>query len=238
MQTHSTIGIRALGTVTAAVVALGLRYSLTAAPAEQAAAQSAASTAVASNCQPGQDLIAIPEIKRSDDGRLRAELELTSGKRTLWGSVGDSRCVQQDLRYFTGRSLLSSGPNDPIFASGIPVPGPTLRARVGDLIEVRFLNHVDRLNFPNTLDRSETDPANTTGCDEVRSDTGLIYPNPGAGGDVMPNCLHGSSTANIHFHGTHTNPNTTGAAQRREPQRAPADGADGEPAVRPDLRRL
>ena len=26
----------------------------------------------------------------------------------------------------------------------------------------------------------------------------------------MPNCLHGSSTSNIHFHGTHTTPNTTG----------------------------
>src|SRR5437016_6097866 len=26
----------------------------------------------------------------------------------------------------------------------------------------------------------------------------------------MPNCLHGSSTANVHFHGTHTTPSTTG----------------------------
>ena len=26
----------------------------------------------------------------------------------------------------------------------------------------------------------------------------------------MPNCLHGSSTSNLHFHGTHTTPNTTG----------------------------
>ena len=28
--------------------------------------------------------------------------------------------------------------------------------------------------------------------------------------DKPPNCLHASSTANIHFHGTHTNPNSTG----------------------------
>ena len=33
---------------------------------------------------------------------------------------------------------------------------------------------------------------------------------PGQSGDVMPNCLHGSSTANLHFHGTHTTPDTTG----------------------------
>ena len=26
----------------------------------------------------------------------------------------------------------------------------------------------------------------------------------------MPNCVHGSSTSNIHFHGTHTTPSTTG----------------------------
>ena len=41
----------------------------------------------------------------------------------------------------------------------------------------------------------------------------MIYPNkstPGTVGDVMPNCLHGSSTSNIHFHGTHTTPSTTG----------------------------
>src|SRR4051794_39295857 len=110
MHRHSTIGVRVLGIVTAVVVALGVRYSLTAAPADQPAAQTAA-PAAASNCQPGQDLIAVPEIKRSADGRLRAELELTSGKRTLWGSLGDTRCVPQDLRYFTGRSLLTPGSN-------------------------------------------------------------------------------------------------------------------------------
>ena len=57
------------------------------------------------NCRPGQDLITVPEI-RSDDGRLRAEISITSGKRTLWGSAGDTRCVPQDLRYFKGRDLL------------------------------------------------------------------------------------------------------------------------------------
>ena len=29
------------------------------------------------------------------------------------------------------------------------------------------------------------------------------------GGDTFPDCFHGSSTGNIHFHGTHTNPNGT-----------------------------
>ena len=204
------------------VVLAGLRFSMastlagqgTAQPQQTAAATQAVGTA---NCQPGQDLITIPEIARNSDGRLRAEIELTSGKRTLWGSVGDTRCLPQDLRYFTGRNLLTpNSKNDPAFAKGEPIPGPTLRARVGDLIEVRFLNHVDTQKFADSLDRAENDPANTTGCDEVRTDNttlypnGLVYPNSGKNGDVMPNCLHGSSTANLHFHGTHTTPSTTG----------------------------
>ena len=33
---------------------------------------------------------------------------------------------------------------------------------------------------------------------------------PASVNDVFPDCFHGSSTGNIHFHGTHTNPNGTG----------------------------
>ena len=36
---------------------------------------------------------------------------------------------------------------------------------------------------------------------------GQIYPSTI---DAYPNCLHASSTANIHFHGTHTSPSSTG----------------------------
>src|SRR5262245_43952731 len=89
------------------------------------------------DCQPGQDLITVPEI-RSENGRLRAEMTVVSGKRTLWGSPGDTRCIPQDLRYFQGRNLLKPGPLDPAFSSGAPIPGPTLRARVGDLIQIKF----------------------------------------------------------------------------------------------------
>jgi FtsP/CotA-like multicopper oxidase with cupredoxin domain len=211
MERHrptTTLMLRLLALV---VVLLGLRFSMAPTLAGQAPPQPAP-PAPTTNCQPGQDLITVPEIARNPDGRLRAELELTSGKRTLWGSAGDPRCVPQDLRYFTGRNLFTpNGKNDPAFATGEPIPGPTFRARVGDLIEIRFLNHVDTQKFAASLDRADNDPANTTGCDEVRSDGGqVIYPNTGQGGDVMPNCLHGSSTANVHFHGTHTTPSTTG----------------------------
>jgi len=185
---------------------LGLLIGRAPTRADEAVPQAAAAVGT---CEPGRDLIAVPEIK-SERGILRAELALLSGKRTLWGSVGDSRCLPQDLRFFAGRSLLNGESQDPAFTSGEPIPGPTLRARVGDLIEVKFVNRIDTQAFSSTLDQENVSSTNTTGCDEVRSDAGLIYPNQGPGGDMMPNCLHGSSTANIHFHGTHTTPATTG----------------------------
>jgi len=152
-------------------------------------------------CPPlNQDLITVPEI-RSRNGRLRAVLTLTDEKRTLWGSIQDTRCAIQDVRFFKG-----SDPASPTLwpATGEPIPGPTFRARVGDLVEIAFLNQIDTQHFAGSLDEAKRD--DTTGCDQFVQDGKQLYPN----GDKMPNCLHGSSTANVHFHGTHTTPNTTG----------------------------
>jgi FtsP/CotA-like multicopper oxidase with cupredoxin domain len=74
-----------------------------------------------------------------------------------------------------------------------------LRARVGDLIQLSFINQINTANFPYSMDRGETGVGG--GCDESSGG----YP----GSDKFPDCFHGSSTGNIHFHGTHTNPNTT-----------------------------
>jgi FtsP/CotA-like multicopper oxidase with cupredoxin domain len=87
-------------------------------------------------------------------------------------------------------------------------PAPTLRARVGDLVEITFLNKVDDSMFPYTFDTTPT--SGGFGCDEVTVGSGTgatqYYPS----GDVFPNCFHGSSTANLHFHGTHTDPDGLG----------------------------
>src|SRR6267143_5082320 len=133
------------------------------------------------NCTPGPDLLSIPEI-HSDTGRLRAEIRLTSGLRALWGSAGDQRCVQQDLRYITGHDLLRPGGENPAFAKGEPIPGPTLRARAGDLIQIRFLNQVDTQAFANSLDQAMSDQKNTTGCDEAYTEGQQLYPGNRAGG--------------------------------------------------------
>ena len=132
-------------------------------------------------CQPGQDLITIPEI-RSENGLLRGEItitdgKVTDGKRTLWGSATDPRCIPQDLRYFKGRNLLKPGPEDPAFSTGEPIPGPTLRARVGDLIQIKFLNHVDTQTFRH-LARSVYELREYNGLRRSEDREGLNLPEP------------------------------------------------------------
>lgn len=163
--------------------------------------------AFAQNCTPLRDLIKIPEIK-SQNGRLQGTIILADEQRSLAGSATGAPCNLQRLRYFKG---FNTAQPTPWPETGDPIPGPTLRAKVGDLVEITFLNQINPSNFPNTLDQGET--GKTPGCDiatatRVNSPTtsAQIYPR----NDSYPNCLHGSSTANIHYHGTHTTPSTTG----------------------------
>ncbi len=118
-----------------------------------------------------------------------------------------NQCVPQHVRIFRewgAKPTLARAPYGdyakPKMQFALPRPGPTLRARVGDLVQLTFINQINPLNFPYSIDRGETGQGG--GCDE--SNAG--YP----GADKFPDCFHGSSTGNIHFHGTHTNPNTTG----------------------------
>jgi len=74
----------------------------------------------------------------------------------------------------------------------------TLRAQLGDKVQLTFLNQINPGDFGDSIDRGERGQ----GCDESSA------PYPGL--DKFPDCFHGSSTGNIHFHGTHTSPSTTG----------------------------
>ena len=76
-----------------------------------------------------------------------------------------------------------------------PMPGPTLRAKVGDLVQLSFVNAV----YANRFDQNF-----------VIGQDGCMQVGPTVPSSKFPNCLHASSTANIHYHGTHTNPNATG----------------------------
>jgi FtsP/CotA-like multicopper oxidase with cupredoxin domain len=166
-------------------------------------AQGSGQTKIVPCPAPGQDLNVIPQIEHDGQGHLKAVLILSdNGNRVLW-DAGSSRCATQPMRFFSGyagTTLKSAPPND-LFQGTLPLPGPTLRARVGNLVEITFVNRINTSQFANSLDKGE---AGTTGsCDVVNSSSAK------SGGN-FPNCLHGSSTANVHFHGTHTTPNTTG----------------------------
>jgi FtsP/CotA-like multicopper oxidase with cupredoxin domain len=166
-------------------------------------------------CHPeGEDLVKIPELI-SKDGKLRGTIVLSDTNQRFTfrqppsqvpGAPGTTiKCAPQLVRYFRG---LNTTPPYPAKEGDYPdpLPGPTLRARVGDLVELTFLNQINPADFGDSIDRGEEKTG--TGCDETNG----IYPKSSDGkiNDTYPDCFHGSSTANIHFHGTHTNPNSTG----------------------------
>ena len=162
---------------------------------------------------PGNTFFKVPEIT-SKDHKLRGTLILSDEQQWMAGRVPStapsdtsrSQCTPQFVRTFRelgATSTKASVPSGPFknFPYALPRPGPTLRARVGDLVQLTFLNQIDPGDFSNSIDQGERG-----GCDETTAG----YPGLPPGGDKFPDCFHGSSTGNIHFHGTHTNPGSTG----------------------------
>ena len=168
----------------------------------------------------GQPFFWVPEIA-AQNNKLRGTVMLGSEQRWIPNRIpvsaptdqSQSQCFPQYVRYFWGlntvlykmneQGVVTAQPYAPKPMDGgypLPQPGPTLRARVGDLVQLAFINQINPSDFGDSIDRAERGRGG--GCDE----TSAGYP----GGDKYPDCFHGSSTGNIHFHGTHTNPNTTG----------------------------
>lgn len=170
----------------------------------------------------GRPLVDVPEIKRDAASRiLKGVVTLADEPRVLYfkNTDGSIFCAKQDMRYIKGHS--ADDPNRVWPSSGEPLPGPTLRARVGDVVQLSLLNQIDTSHVPASWDSGQCDTTKEIG-------TGVeIY--PGKTGDKLPNCFHGSSTTNIHFHGTHTTPNTTG--DNVFLQIRPSLREDGQPMV-------
>ena len=144
----------------------------------------------------GQDLVMPPEFV-SSGGILKGTINLIDEIRRLPRARPDAPCQAVRVRVFEGEGLTNPAPAAKLVPGlNDAIPGPTLRARIGDLVQLRFVNMVDANRFDRNVDAC----TKTTGP----------RPYPESFGDVSPNCLHASSTANIHFHGTHTNPNATG----------------------------
>lgn len=169
--------------------------------------RAARATALAQpNAQPectgvGTSLVQIPEIKHSN-GTLQAVIISADQSRNLWPISGAPPCNATTMRYYWGYPQNAKEGSgwwaNWLKANSIgaqePIPGPTLRARVGDQIQILFLNQINPQDFSNSQDLAQ--------CD--------ISSNGYPGSDTFPDCIHSSTTTNIHFHGTHTTPSTTG----------------------------
>lgn len=187
-------------------------------------------------CQTGQDLQPIMEIKRSSATQtLQAVLKVVNeNKSYLAAASGSPACNSGQMRYFSGYDRTNPGqvwPNSFPNMIGGPTPGPTFRARVGDTVQITLLNQVDVSKFGNTLDVAETgggcDVAKSVGADGIAVNT---YP-----GDPSfehpPDCFHGSSSTNLHFHGTHVSPNSIADYVLANVRPSPIDKATGKPVV-------
>jgi len=117
-----------------------------------------------------------------------------------------------------------------------------LRARLGDVIELTFLNQIDPavspIHRPGGEARRQRDrpkihrPVATSAIPAIRRRVirFSIAGNPQFS-DKFPDCFHGSSTGNIHFHGTHTNPNGRATIVLLEIRPSPLDPASKKPLI-------
>jgi FtsP/CotA-like multicopper oxidase with cupredoxin domain len=188
------------GAIGAALVALA---SPTLPAAAQTPALAPTNPIVGCPNPPSQPLILPPEIVRDAQTNVLSGTIILSEEFQRFPTSTKGKtvtCAPQLVRMFRADPSPPTPAAKPQ-AQGMndPIPGPTLRARVGDLVQLRFINEVNSNRFDRNID---IDACTTVGPG------GSIYPAGVA--DVAPNCLHASSTANIHFHGTHTNPNSTG----------------------------
>ncbi len=196
----------------------------------------------AATCQTGQPLMKVMEIsaKRpnpTSTGTLQAVIKIINeNKQYLAASAaggGKTTCASGQMRYFSGYDKGNPGtvwPNSFPEMTGGPAPGPTLRCRVGDTVQITLLNHVRVSDFANTLDVAETggtcDTAMSVGPSGAAVNT---YPgNPSF--EMPPDCFHGSSSTNLHFHGTHVSPNSLADYVLANTRPSPRDSS-GNPTV-------
>lgn len=152
----------------------------------------------------GKDLVNPGEIV-SSNGVLKGLIDLVVDKRsiTYYQGNGGYVCFQPTLRAYQGYKGWNVDPKNRVTSLGISGPGPTLRAAVGDKIQLIFLNRIDKSKFQATSVTSGDIKSVPNKCDTVFNQAGQeVYPK----NDKWPNCFHASNTSNLHFHGTHVSP--------------------------------
>ncbi|MGH9873150.1 MAG: multicopper oxidase domain-containing protein [Pyrinomonadaceae bacterium] len=197
--------------------------------------------AQAASCQAGQTLMPIMEISSKyptvgSPGTLQAVIKILNEKKSYLAASavkGATTCQSGQMRYFSAYDKTNSGtvwPNSFPNMVGGPTPGPTLRAQVGDTVQITLLNQVKVSDFANTLDVAESGGT----CDISKSvgpDGKAVNTYPGDPSfETPPDCFHGSSSTNLHYHGTHVSPNSIADYVLANTRPSPRDAA-GNPVV-------
>src|SRR3954451_11598863 len=100
--------------------------------------------------KPNSDFITIPELV-SKDGKLVGTVRVTAQQESIATRIPPSfasaastyECYPQWVRVMTGDGALPPAPATPAGDYPFPMPGPTLRLRVGELVELTLLNLID-----------------------------------------------------------------------------------------------
>ncbi|HEX5724183.1 MAG TPA: multicopper oxidase family protein [Longimicrobiaceae bacterium] len=156
----------------------------------------AAAVAVAAACTPTQpppgrpavlpapnftpDSLRQPIVVRSQNRLLEATLEVVQTPLSVPG-VGTLNLRAYKLLQGNGISYADS--------NKVAYPGPTFRIQRGDSVRILLINHL---------------PQDTT---ENECESYSAY---NQGRDTFPNCFHGPNWTNIHYHGMHVTPDSTG----------------------------
>ncbi len=163
----------------------------------------------------GQELTAPGEIPSGSDHVLRGVIDVREENRTFIDyrtttTPTTYTCTKRLLRAYHGYRGFSLDPKDRVTPTGIATGGPTLRAAVGDKVEVILFNHIDITQF--SLTSATGHGFFGEDCDTSITTTGAQkYPNRSATNpEDFPNCFHASNTANLHYHGTHVSPDGFG----------------------------
>jgi FtsP/CotA-like multicopper oxidase with cupredoxin domain len=152
------------------------------------------------------DLLPVGELK-AVNGFLRGIIDARYELRKVIQYAGTNavpayKCRVHPLRAYHGYQGFGD-PKKPVTKVGVAYPGPTLRARVGETVQLIFLNHIDPSLFPSTSVTSASGKCDSS----FQAVGGKRYPGATEG---FPNCFHASNTTNLHFHGTHVTPGTFG----------------------------
>ncbi len=142
----------------------------------------------------------------SNNGLLNVDLTVKVGDKSVATIAGQGyQCRTMKLRYYEGQYHASAKPSKWPVNPVHPGPGPTLRMRVGDKVQVHLHNAINPAAFGKTTTNdmacdvmTQFDPA--TGTNKP------LYPQD----DKPPSCLHGDNLTNLHFHGTHVTPDGAG----------------------------